>query len=113
MPYKDPEKQKAAQKQHYEDNRGKYAEASYAARQRRKMKIRELKKDPCVDCEVNYPHYVMQFDHINSDKVGDIGTMISNYSWQTVLDEIAKCELVCANCHAARTYLRAQRRPVV
>lgn len=108
MPYKDPEKQKEAQRRHYESNRGKYAESSKAAREKRRVQMNELKSGPCTDCGVRYPYYVMHFDHIGTDKVMDISKLISRASWQTVLDEIAKCELVCANCHAERTHSRNQ-----
>jgi hypothetical protein len=27
-------------------------------------------------------------------------------SWQSILDEMAKCEVVCANCHRRRTARR-------
>lgn len=107
MPYKDPTIQKAAQAKHYQDNKGKYAQSSKNARFRRKQKIIELKNKPCTDCGVRYPHYVMQFDHIDDNKIDSVSKLMIKSSWQTVLDEIAKCELVCANCHASRTYQRA------
>jgi hypothetical protein len=28
---------------------------------------------------------------------------LRTHSWQAVLDEITKCEVVCANCHRRRT----------
>lgn len=63
-----------------------------------------LKKGPCADCGVQYPPYVMDFDH-----VGEKSLKISE-SFQTsstrLLNEIAKCELVCANCHRIRTHER-------
>lgn len=50
----------------------------------------------------------MQWDHIPGNlKLGDISTSFKGRSRQDVLDEIAKCELVCANCHAIRTFERA------
>ena len=65
-----------------------------------------LKEKPCTDCVVQYPPYVMQWDHITDDKNFTIGS-----NWQfgidRILAEIEKCELVCANCHAERTHRRA------
>lgn len=106
MPYSDPEQQREAQTQHYRDNKGKYAAASKATRERRKAKMTELKSKPCTDCGTSYPYYVMQWDHIGDDKVDDVSTLMLNRGWQTVLDEVAKCELVCANCHMIRTHDR-------
>jgi hypothetical protein len=108
MPYSDPAAQKAAQRKHYEANRGKYAASSKAARDKRRDRLKELKSGPCTDCGVSYPYYVMHFDHIGTDKVADVSKIITRGSWQDVLDEIAKCELVCANCHAERTHQRNQ-----
>lgn len=61
------------------------------------------KSKPCTDCGVQYPYYVMQFDHLR-DKEFNIAR--SNRSLIKIKAEIAKCELVCANCHAERTHKR-------
>ena len=106
MPYTDTEKQKQAQAEHYIANKAKYAASSKAARERKKILLAELKKGPCTDCGNSYPPYVMQFDHIGTDKMGDISKMVTKVSWQRVMDEVAKCEVVCANCHAERTHSR-------
>lgn len=60
---------------------------------------------PCVDCKKQYPYYVMQFDHIASDKEFTI-SQFGKRSRKKVMAEVAKCEVVCANCHAERTYSR-------
>lgn len=59
---------------------------------------------PCTDCGKKYPYYVMEFDHVHkkSDKV----SAISSRSRLYVLNELAKCDVVCANCHRIRTYTR-------
>lgn len=61
---------------------------------------------PCVDCGEKFPYYVMQFDHIGDDKHSNINRMMWRSSLAKVIEEIQKCELVCANHHAARTYRR-------
>jgi hypothetical protein len=68
-----------------------------------------LKTDrPCTDCGKIFPPQVMQWDHLPGNvKLGNISTGIRDRSREEVLDEIAKCELVCANCHALRTFERA------
>jgi hypothetical protein len=64
---------------------------------------------PCTDCGGFFHHAAMAWDHLpGTDKVADVSSLLSRHSRRRVLDEIAKCELVCANCHAARTFHRAR-----
>jgi hypothetical protein len=82
---------------------------------RRNKRIREENRDrmieylrghPCVDCGER-DIVVLEFDHLR-DKRWNIGAMIShNCEWARILEEIAKCEVVCANCHRRRTARRA------
>jgi hypothetical protein len=59
---------------------------------------------PCVDCKVIFPHYVLQWDHLR-DKTIDVSRFKgSAANRKRMMEEIEKCELVCANCHAIRTY---------
>ena len=46
-----------------------------------------------------------KFDHVNEDKVAGVAQM---WSWgrDKAAAEIAKCALVCANCHRERTVQR-------
>lgn len=76
-------------------------------RKRRKM-VNELKRNkPCLDCGKNYHPIAMDFDHIGSDKEDDITSLIERcVSQERIISEIAKCELVCANCHRIRTFIR-------
>ena len=63
-----------------------------------------LREHPCVDCGEDDP-VVLEFDHLR-DKKFSISAGIQGRRWQDVLDEIAKCEVVCANCHRRRTAKR-------
>lgn len=111
MPYKDPEKQKAAQHEWYKKNKELTYERSKSSRQRNKQVIREIKESsPCSDCKEFYPYYIMQFDHIEpNNKIGGVNRLLTTSSIGTVLNEVDKCELVCANCHAKRTWSRLQK----
>lgn len=63
-----------------------------------------LAKDcPCADCGRTFPSWVMQFDHLR-DKSFRLGTVQRGI--ESIRKEIEKCEVVCANCHAHRTYCR-------
>ena len=70
--------------------------------------VATFKKAPCMDCGVNYPPYVMDFDHRDpSTKVREVAVMVGGYG--TLADlfaEIEKCDLVCSNCHRIRTHNR-------
>jgi formate-dependent nitrite reductase cytochrome c552 subunit len=75
-----------------------------------KQYLRELKSHPCMDCGHCYPPDVMQFDHVRGEKVNKISSMYK-YSWEKIDDEVAKCDLVCANCHTMRTTRRGRNWP--
>lgn len=70
--------------------------------------MEKLKRGPCTDCGKAYPAEFMQFDHRPGEvKRGDISKMVSGtYSWETILAEIEKCDLVCTRCHGDRTWDR-------
>ena len=73
--------------------------------------LRAAKDAPCVDCGQRYPFYVMEFDHREGEtKLFNIADVTSKYrtSRETLDRELAKCDLVCANCHRERTYQRQQ-----
>jgi 5-methylcytosine-specific restriction endonuclease McrA len=71
--------------------------------------VRELKSTtPCADCQLLFPYYVMDFDHVTDDKEKAISVaMNQGWSKSKLEEEIAKCELVCANCHRQRTHQRS------
>lgn len=111
MPYKDPEAERAYQRSYYANNPD-YREKqnlrtakNTALRRESVLKVVvELKSHPCTDCGNKFPPICMDFDHISRNKVANVSRMVrQGSSLETVLAEIAKCELVCANCHRVRT----------
>ena len=62
---------------------------------------------PCQDCGVVYPYYVMQFDHVRGVKLFGLNTGYARTK-EEIDEELEKCEVVCANCHAIRTWERSQ-----
>ena len=96
-------------REHYLANRSRYiAEAKRRKDAELDRRIRFLldffASNPCADCGEADPR-VLEFDHLR-DKVFGISAGIRDRNWQSVLDEIAKCEVVCANCHRRRTASR-------
>lgn len=80
---------------------------SKSLRDKLKQEVNEIKNVPCVDCKVKYPSWIMQFDHRNpSEKITEVGRIVERYNRKAVLEEIAKCDIVCANCHLDREYKR-------
>jgi hypothetical protein len=66
-----------------------------------------LKANPCVDCGNAYHPAAMQFDHLPEfEKKFEVSAGAFLRRRDVILAEIAKCELVCSNCHAVRTYER-------
>jgi hypothetical protein len=72
--------------------------------------VRELKtSSPCADCGGFFHHAAMTYDHLpGAPKRGDVSNLLYSGYRKVLIDEIAKCELVCANCHAVRTFNREQ-----
>ena len=58
---------------------------------------------PCIDCGEKDIR-VLDFDHREqSDKRAQIGDILGSWNWDTILTEIAKCDVRCANDHRRRT----------
>ncbi|MGH7974959.1 MAG: hypothetical protein ACREBR_05495 [bacterium] len=62
---------------------------------------------PCVDCNVTDLR-VLEFDHIRDKKLY-IGFM-RMHGADSLIDEISKCEIRCANCRRIKTFERAGNR---
>lgn len=75
----------------------------------RKQWVREYKVERgCTDCGYNTHWAALDFDHLpGTVKVRDIKAG-QQLGWKALLAEIAKCEVVCANCHRIRTVSRGR-----
>lgn len=110
MPIKDPEKRKAYFQKHYAANKEMYANPSKASLAKRKAVFDAAREGPCIDCDEKFPPAFMHFDHINDDKIANPSRMYKAAGMKEMLAEMAKCELVCANCHAGRGVARRDPR---
>jgi hypothetical protein len=100
----------AYKRAHYLANRERYLAA--AARRKNALVAERtaflfefFREHPCADCGQTDP-IILEFDHLGR-KEFTIAAGIRTRNWQAVLDEIAKCDVVCANCHRRRTSRRA------
>lgn len=108
MSHKDPIARARYYKLWYKQNRKREIARIKKNKEEIKFLIRETKQKPCADCGHEYPFYVMQFDHVRGQKKFLLCRSYLRQGKQKVLDEIAKCDVVCANCHAQRTWSRKQ-----
>jgi hypothetical protein len=100
---------KAYGKEHYAANRQRYIDQAAVRKralavERTKFLIGYFATNPCVDCGEADP-VVLEFDHLH-EKSFAIGLKLTDRRWQDILDELSKCEVVCANCHRRRTARR-------
>lgn len=66
---------------------------------------------PCLDCFGVFPFIVMDFDHRPEEEkefgIANFGVMSKTaINIARVEKEIAKCDLICSNCHRIRTWDR-------
>jgi len=101
---KNPKRWKKYREEWYQRNKGRIIANATKRRKEIRELIRACKDVPCADCGERYPFYVMDFDHIEGDKEREIGSMYNFLNPEKVIEEILKCEVVCANCHRIRTY---------
>jgi hypothetical protein len=105
----------AYQASYYEQNREiilpREKEKTNVRRAAIRLFVDSFKQVPCMDCGIQYPTYVTHFDHRPGEtKLFNIGSALGKLKTKEAIQlEIAKCDLVCANCHAERT----QRRRIV
>lgn len=100
--------QRAYCRAHYRRNKARHNarrhvnQLKYMARNKRLMR-EYLEGRGCVDCGNTNP-IVLEFDHVSGKKEYEVSIMLSSgFAWARILEEIAKCEIRCANCHRVKT----------
>ena len=67
----------------------------------------------CLVCLGTFRFFALDFDHIpgRGKKIMEVSKLVRlGYSKEKIQIEIAKCELICKNCHAGRTYERSHNK---
>lgn len=90
------------------NNKTIYTLAKVRTREKELMEfIRSFKQHPCSDCGAQYHFAVMEFDHCRGKKTFAL-SQPGRRSKLAILEELKKCDLVCANCHRMRTTKRSK-----
>lgn len=77
-------------------------------RRERLRRLVELLGGRCQRCNGQYPHAVYDFHHRDpTEKKFSIGQAITDLSWDEVVAEAKKCDLLCANCHRIEHFVEA------
>ena len=98
----------AYKRRHYLANKQRYVAQAKARqrvlyRERTAYLLEYFERNPCMDCGESDP-VVLEFDHLDANaKLFNISQALPYRGWQSILDEINKCDVVCANCHRRRT----------
>ena len=75
---------------------------------RHKQRVADINKFKeeagCADCGQKYPGVAMDFHHRNGEIKEFNISNCSSYSAEKISREIKKCDVLCKNCHAIRTY---------
>jgi hypothetical protein len=91
---------------HYRNNKQQYLDRNVRSYLKRRELVRQMKSRACADCGIQYPYYVMDFDHREGETKEYELNRIERMTLRAILRETEKCDVVCANCHRVRTYNR-------
>lgn len=117
MPWKSASTRRSKRKEWWAASQS--ARSSYRSKWKAALKAKTQKyimgylaSHPCVDCGEDDP-IVLEFDHRDrSTKSRNVSELIQWGSSRKKLDaEIAKCDVVCANCHRRRTHKQIHSLP--
>jgi hypothetical protein len=93
---------------HYKKYRDEYVKRSTDRKiikttENRMNLLEYFKTHHCIVCDESNP-IVLDFDHREQeDKILNISQMIYHHNWDSILKEIEKCDVLCANHHRIRT----------
>jgi len=82
-------------------------EHTYEARKTISAYIKWYKEDKgCADCGGKFDAHVLDCDHLYDKSFNLANFKTHTKSLARVKEELAKCEVVCSNCHRVRTHKR-------
>lgn len=92
---------------YYAKNKDKFRESNRNVREKLRVWYRNLKSTlVCNRCGFAHPA-ALEFHHINPDeKSFEVARLVGmGASERRILEEIAKCEVLCSNCHAIEHWI--------
>ena len=98
MNYLNPEYHKQKSKEHYQKYKDKYNERNTNQRTRTKNLLDEARSVGCKCCEET-TIACLDFHHLDKNKKDLNVSKMRGYNDKKVLAEIAKCVVLCSNCH--------------
>ena len=103
---RNPEVSKERCRVYKEANRNKERKRAREHNAKRRRMLDAIKQETgCMDCTYNEHPVALDFDHVRGKKLFQISAKVTK-TWESLMEEIAKCEVVCANCHRIRTFNR-------
>ena len=105
MPYKDSQAHKDAKRRWYLKNKELTKKRALEHKRRDQEWFKELKsKEVCKECgESTYE--LLDYHHRDpSTKVTTVSDMLGRYGRPKVLEEMAKCDVLCKQCHMKHHY---------
>lgn len=105
--------QKIYSQKHYQNNKNPYLKRSALKKKERINFSKNIKESSvCCDCKKYFKYFQMQFDHLpGTNKKNTISKIVQSGTIDQLKKEMKKCEIVCVNCHAKRTFNRTPRSP--
>ena len=101
-------------KEHYKKNKQYYVDKAKTSNQKTRDWYRDIKSSlKCQKCGEDHPA-CLHFHHRNPEcKEFGIGSNVISVSKTRLAEEIAKCDVLCANCHAKTHYDIKNYSPIV
>lgn len=88
--------------------KNEYMKSYLKARRRiRKKRLVEMRGGCCELCGYDRCIEALEFHHRDSSTKEFVinGSILAAKKWETILAEVDKCDMICANCHREIVYL--------
>ena len=86
--------------------RSPYAERKREVSRRQARMLDRIRDVPCMDCGRWFPPWPWTSTIDPRSKQSAVTRLVGRASTARILDEVAACDIVCANCHRLRTFHR-------